>query len=183
MSTLYSLVSETSPKHALLRDAALVVLSSFLIGLFAHVSIPLPFTPVPIATQSLFVLLLSVLLGPKRGAAAVLLFLCQGAAGLPVFAGGAAGLAKLAGPTGGYLIGYMAAAYITGALAERKRTLLNASIAMTAGSAAIYLLGASYLATFVGLQKALLLGVVPFLLGDALKILASLRILRFLKWA
>src|ERR1700674_1128563 len=102
-----TLVIREEKIFSFLSSATLVILSSILIGLFAKVSIPLPFTPVPLATQSGVVLILAVLLGSKRAFAAVLLFLMQGAAGLPVFIKGA-GIAYLIGPTGGYLIGYLA---------------------------------------------------------------------------
>lgn len=166
-----------------LRDLTLVLLASFAIGLLAKASIPLPFTPVPLATQNTFILFLAVLLGARRAAAAVLAFLAQGALGLPVFAGGIGGLAKLVGPTGGYLFGYVAAAYIVGYLVERTRdkTVTKTFLALAAGTLVIYLFGASYLSTFIGLPKALLLGVAPFLLGDLLKIVFGLKLLSWLR--
>lgn len=166
----------------LFRDIALILLSSVVLGLFAKVSIPLPFTPIPIATQPHIVLLLAALLGAKRAGAAVLSFLTQGAFGLPVFAGGMGGIAILLGPRGGYLIGYLAAAFVVGWLLEkRKKTLGNTALALTAGNFVIYLFGAGYLSTMIGFQKAFVLGVAPFLIGDALKILACLKILQWFK--
>lgn len=167
-------------QYPLIRDAALVLLASFVLALFAKVAIPLPFTPVPIATQSAVVLLLGALLGARRATAAVFAFLAQGAMGLPVFAAGI-GLAYLFGPCGGYLFGYLAAAFVVGGLFERSKDLFSATLAMIAGTLVIYLFGAGYLATFIGLKKALLLGVAPFLLGDALKILVCLKIVQWFK--
>lgn len=155
---------------------------SVLISLFAQISIPLPFTPVPITTQSLMVILLGVLLG-RKAVYSVMAYLMQGAFGLPVFAGGLSGAAYLLGPTGGYLISYLLATYVIGAMLERKeRTSLNVFYAMGVGSLIIYLLGAARLACFVGIEKSLLLGVLPFLPGDLLKIFVGIRILKVLRW-
>ena len=163
-------------ERSLFRDACLVLLASFLICLSGQIAIPLWFTPVPLVTQNAVILLTALFLGPHRAAAAVFTFLLQGALGLPVFANGHAGIATLIGPTGGYLIGYLIAAYLTGYIAEKK----NPIAALIAGNLTIYLLGASYLATFVGLSKAFLLGIAPFILGDILKSIATLK---FFHWA
>jgi biotin transport system substrate-specific component len=129
--------------------------------------------------------LLSTLLGSKRAPAAVALFLAQGAFGLPVFTHGGCGLAYFFGPRGGYLIGYLVAAYTVGKVVELlgKRTLSTAFTAMLAGNAVLFLCGATWLSTFIGVEKAILLGVVPFLLGDLLKIACSLKILHWMGWA
>ena len=171
MSHVESIVLEK--KNSLILDFTLVLLSSILIGLFGQIAIPLPFTPVPIATQSHVVLLLASFLGSKRAVLATILFLAQGAFGLPVFAGGMGGAAWLLGPTGGYLIGYVAAAFVTGYLVQqmKNRTSWKIFSAMAAGNAIIFLFGASYLSKFVGVEKAFLLGVAPFLLGDFLKLM------------
>ncbi len=178
-----AIVSESN--HSRTRSACLVILSSILIGLFAKAAIPLPFTPIPIATQGSIVLLLSCVLGSRRSFAAVLGFLIQGAAGLPVFAEGAGGLAVLFGPRGGYLIGYLAAAWLVGHLAEtaKNRTPANLFLILSAGTAMFFLFGVPYLATFIGFKKALILGALPFLLGDLLKIFACIKILQWFGWA
>lgn len=165
------------------RDITLVLLASFVISLSGYVSIPLWFTPVPIATQNSVVLLMGALLGSRRGAAATFAFLAQGALGLPVFSNGAFGFHHFFGPTGGYLVGYLIAAFVAGYIAERRSTILSAIGALTAGNLIIYLCGASYLATFVGLSKAFLLGVAPFLIGDILKSLVALKILHWAGWS
>lgn len=165
---------------AFFRDFSLAILSSILIGLFAQIAIPLPFTPVPIATQPHLILLLAALLGPNRIVAAVLMFLAQGLMGLPVFAGAVGGALILTGPTGGYLLGYIAAAFVTGHLIEKmkEKTPLKIFGAMALGNGVIFLMGAAYLSTFIGVQKAILLGVVPFLLGDFLKLIFCTKIFR-----
>ena len=163
-------------EHTVARDLLLVLLASFAIALSGKISIPL--TPVPIATQNIVVLLLSAFLGPRLGFAATLLFLAQGAMGFPVFSTPTG----LFGPTAGYLIGYSLASFLTGYLAERNKTLANAALALLAGHAVVYLCGVSYLSTFIGLNKALLLGAAPFLLGDLLKTLAALHILKWARW-
>jgi biotin transport system substrate-specific component len=157
-----------------LSDLTIVAFTSLIIGLFSQISIPLWFTPIPLATQNIVILAAAALLGARRAFAATVLFLIEGAAGFPFFAGGAAGLAVLIGPRGGYLLGYAIAAFITGYLFEKKKHPL---IALAAGQAIIFALGASYLATFIGWQKAIALGVAPFLFGDFLKTIACWKLL------
>ena len=159
----------------LVTSVALIVIGSLLTALAARVTIPLPFTPVPITGQTFAVLLTGAVLGSRRGAASMALYVAQGLAGLPVFAGGKAGLAVLLGPTGGYLIGFIVAAFVTGWLAEHgwDRRPLTTALAMVLGNVVIYLFGVSWLAAFVGVERAPLLGLVPFLPGDLFKILLA----------
>lgn len=166
------------------KNIGLVLGASILLGLFAHVVIPLPFSPIPIVLQVSLVLLLSVLLGSKKAVAAVLAFLGQGAMGLPVFAGGAAGIPFLCGPKAGYYFGYLIAAYVTGRLIEisGKKSLFHAALAMFAGNILIYLFGAAWLATFIGANQALLLGVAPFIVGDFVKVACGLKFLQWIGW-
>jgi biotin transport system substrate-specific component len=153
-------------------DILLVTAGSLVVAVSALIQVRLPFTPIPITAQTLAVLLVGVLLGSRRGGLALLAYLGQGLAGLPVFAGGGFGLAHLLGPTGGYLIGFAAAAFLVGWLAERgwDRRPLAALGAMTLGNLVIYAIGAGWLAWMVGPNQALALGVAPFVLGDVLKI-------------
>lgn len=158
---------------------ALVVLGSALIGLAAQIAVPLPFSPVPVTGQTLAVLLVAASLGSRLGAASVALYVVEGLVGLPVFAGGTFGVARLAGPTGGYLLGFIAAAALVGALAERgwDRRVRTCALAMLVGEVVIYAVGLAWLARFplsVGLLEA---GLLPFLVGDAYKLaLAALAV-------
>jgi biotin transport system substrate-specific component len=166
-----------------LQDLFLIGMGSVLISLCASISIKLPFTPVPLALAPHLCLALGVMLGSKRGALAVLAYLLQGVMGLPAFALGASRLLHLLGPRGGYLLGYVAATYVTGYLIEKmqERTAYKTFLALATGNGIIYLLGVSQLSLFIGFKSAVLLGMLPFLLGDALKLLlVSKGIKRFL---
>lgn len=158
--------------RAWIYDSFLVLGGSFLIALSAQIAIPLPFSPVPITGQTFAVLTVGMLLGRWRGTAAVLAYLTEGVLGLPVFAGGVAGVAKIAGPTGGYLVSFLPAAYLAGYLAEKDwdRKISTTFLAMILGNIIIFGFGAFWLGRFVGLDKAVSLGVVPFLIGDVVKI-------------
>ena len=158
-----------------LRDLLLVLLGDLSVSIMAHIKVPLPFTPVPLTGQTFAVLLVGASLGARRGAAAMTLYTLMGALGLPVFAGGASGLAYLAGPTLGYLAGFIAAAYLIGRLAEHglERSLRTSLLPFLLGTLVIYLFGAGWLALSYGMEKALALGVLPFLAGDALKLLLA----------
>lgn len=158
-------------KLSWLKDLFLIGMGSILIALCAPIAIKLPFTPVPLAIASHVCLFLGIVLGPRRGALAVIFYLLQGAAGLPVFALGDAGLLHLLGPRGGYLLGYVAAAYLAGTLNEKKgeRSSTNLFLAITLGNLVIYILGVGQLSCFLGFKSALLLGMLPFLIGDLLK--------------
>jgi biotin transport system substrate-specific component len=153
-------------------DILLVLAGSLLVAISALIQIRLPFTPVPITAQTLAVLLIGALLGSRRGGLALLAYLGEGLAGLPVFSGGGFGLAHLLGPTGGYLVGFAAAAFVTGWLAEHSwdRRPLTAFAAMLIGNLVIYAFGVAWLSTLVGYGQAWALGVAPFILGDLLKI-------------
>ncbi len=151
------------------RDAAMVLLGSWLVAALAQIVIPLQ--PVPLTGQTLGVLLVGAALGWRRGVLALAAYVLQGAAGLPFFAGGASGVARLLGPTGGYLIGFIFAAALTGWLSERgwDRRFWGTLLAMALGNAVIYAFGIPWLAQFVGWPRALEVGLLPFLLGDAIK--------------
>lgn len=161
-----------------IRSLFLIVLGSLLLAGLAQVQIVLPFTPVPITVQTFGVLLLGSLLGSKRGAASIVLYLAEGVSGLPFFAGGASGLGILTGATAGYLVGFVGAAYVIGLLAERglERSVRTSIIPFLVGTIIIYAFGVTWLSIVLGsLSKAITLGMVPFLIGDAFKlILASL---------
>jgi biotin transport system substrate-specific component len=146
-----------------------------MMALGAHVRIPLPGTPVPVTLQTFFVYLAGATLGPVLGPASQAIYLLIGAVGLPVFAGGAGGLHYLlAGPTAGYLIGFVAATSLIGWLVRRREDLGVAWIllSMAAGSTALYACGVAWLAwSFdLSLADAIAKGFLPFLLGDAAKV-------------
>jgi biotin transport system substrate-specific component len=147
----------------LLSDAAAVLGVSLLVAVSAQVAIPLPFTPVPVTLQTLVVLLCATALGSRRGPMAILLYLAEGAAGLPVFSAGRAGIGHLLGPTGGYL-----------AEAGWTRKPLRAFAALLAGSACIYIPGMIWLGVSVGYSRVIALGLLPFLPGEGFKLAACL---------
>jgi biotin transport system substrate-specific component len=159
-------------ERSYMKDFCLVILASFAIGLAAHIAIPLWFTPVPLSTQNIVIISLSALLGSRRAFLATLAFLAQGAMGLPVFANGGAGLLAILGPTGGYLVGYLVASFVVGYLVERQKGL---GFSFLMGHIAIFGCGAGYLASFVGMEKAILLGIAPFILGDILKTIVAVK--------
>ncbi len=166
------------------ESAALVVGFSILMGLLARVSVPLPFTPVPVTGQTLGVLLAGAVLGGPRAAAAMVLYLAQGLAGLPVFStAGPGGPAQLLGPTGGYLLSYPLAAFLVGFLAERWQATPGGSPwrpsrklrllpALLCGEAVIFAMGASWLGALSRQTPAAVLqaAVWPFLPGEILKV-------------
>jgi len=144
---------------------------SLLLTLAAKTQVP--FYPVPLTLTTLVVLLIGAAYGARLAAATVGLYLFEGLVlGLPVFAGPSAGIGYLASPTIGYLLAYLPAATLVGLLAERgyDRKLGSALVMMAAGEAVILGAGASWLAVMIGAEKAWTLGVLPFLLGDALKL-------------
>ncbi len=162
----------TDRTRALAYDAVLVIGGSLLVALFAQISIDLPFTPVPITGQTFAVLLVGALLGSQRGAAALTAYLVEGVAGLPFFAGGESGIVILAGPKGGYLVGFVAAAFVVGWLAERgwDRRIPTTALAMLIGNVIIYLFGVLRLGALIGFDKAPTLGLLPFIPGDLIKL-------------
>lgn len=156
--------------------AALVLFASVFIALAAQVAIPLPGTPVPVTGQTFAVLLVGAALGSRLGLSAVALYVIQGAAGLPVWSPGASvGLARLGGPTGGYIIGFLVAAFVVGLLAERgwDRRLWTAALAMLAGEVVIYAIGVPWLARFVPAERVLDAGLIPFIGGDLWKLVTA----------
>ncbi|HTZ51306.1 MAG TPA: biotin transporter BioY, partial [Spirochaetia bacterium] len=173
------LVRPADPRLARVFDAALVAGFSLLIALSAQVAIPLPFTPVPVTLQTFAVILTGCLLGSGRGALAALLYLAEGSAGLPFFSGGTAGLAHLFGPTGGYLVGCVAAALVAGLLSERRpgRSWLGRLLTLAAADIVVFVFGVTWLGAFTGMARAVVLGFVPFVVGDALKIAVAWGIL------
>lgn len=173
--------------------AALVTAGSIFTALCAQFTIVLPFTPVPITGQTFAVLAVGGLLGSRLGATSLLLYMAWGSVGLlwgsqadgfKVFANGANGWEVIAGPTGGYIVGFIAAAYVVGWLAERgfDRRPWSMALAMAVGNVVIYVFGLPWLDHFYPGQ-ALELGLYPFVAGDAAKLLLAASLLPIGRWA
>ena len=161
------------------KEAAIGITASVMLAICAPFTIHLPFTPIPVTLQVQVALFLSAFLGPKKAVWMIGAFLSQGIMGWPVFAGGASTIATLMGPRGGYLLGYLIAAYAVGKLYQTRKSKnpISLFLAMLAGNLIIYLCGFSWLASFVGAKKAYLLGIAPFALAD----LTKLTLFAFLK--
>ena len=170
--TYADIIRPQTKTRAWLYDVALVLTGSLLIALTAQIAIPLPFTPVPITGQLFGVLIIPALLGSRRGVLAVAAYLAEGLAGLPFFAAGVAGPAILMGTTGGYLIGFLVTAMVVGYLSEQgwDRKVGSTFLMMAFAVLIDYALGAIWLSHFVPSSMILDLGVLPFVVGDALKI-------------
>ena len=174
-ATVADIWQPSEKRLAQLYDLTLIVGGSVLIALCAKLRIVLPFGPVPVTGQTFAVVITGALLGPWRGSLAVLAYLAQGAAGLPVFAFGG-GFGVFAGPTGGFLVGFLPAAFITGSLARRgwDRRISTTILAMILGNAAIYACGLLWLCCLMGATTTVLAaGLYPFIAGDLLKIVLA----------
>ena len=155
-----------------------VIFVTVLTAAAAQLSFPLPFTPVPFTIQPLVVLIGAAALGSRLGALSQILYLTLGIAGLPVFAYAPElpqGLARLLGPSGGYLMAFPIAAFVTGTLAERgfDRHFLTSMLAMGVGLSIIFAGGVWWIARFAGLETALATGLNPFIVVDVIKIVAA----------
>ncbi|MGE5574284.1 MAG: biotin transporter BioY [Bacteroidota bacterium] len=159
--------------HSLTRIALFAAITSVL----AFVSVPLPFSPVPVTAQSLAAMLAGLLLGPREGALSQLLYVLLGAAGMPIFAGNTSGIGVLAGPTGGYLWGFAAGAYVIGSMVQKRANVkppgtgFSVFACVVGGVVVVYLFGILQLSltTRLPLGKAIVAGALPFIPGDLLK--------------
>jgi biotin transport system substrate-specific component len=162
------------PRAGVLTDVLLVLAGVGLVAASAQVSIPLPFTPVPITGQTFAVVLVGAALGPVLGFASLFLYVAIGIAGAPIYADGDEGWETFLGPTGGYLIGFVVAAAVTGLLAERKwdRKFPSSLAAMLTGNVLIYVPGLIWLAAEIdtNLEDTLEAGLYPFVIGDLIKL-------------
>jgi biotin transport system substrate-specific component len=162
------------PRAGLLRDAVLVLAGTGLVAAAAQVSISLPFTPVPLTGQTFAVVLVGASLGALRGTASLALYLWLGVAGAPIYADQAHGWNVLTSATGGYIVGFVLAAAVTGFLAERRwdRRFSSAVAAMLTGNVVIYLVALPWLAVVLetDLEQTLELGLYPFVPGDIFKL-------------
>lgn len=176
--TIADLVRPTEKRNARIYDAALIAGGSLVIAGSAQIAVGLP---VPVTGQTFAVLMLAALLGSRRGVLCVLAYLAEGLMGLPVFSQGRAGPAMFFGPTGGFLLGFVPAAYVVGALAERgwDRRAITTMLAMVLGSVAMYACGLAWLSCLDNLLgrplggSVLAVGLYPFLVGDVLKIVLA----------
>ncbi|MER0479910.1 biotin transporter BioY [Streptomyces sp. Edi2] len=169
-AVLADLLPAATASRARVRDAALVLGGAALTGIAAQIAVPVPGSPVPVTGQTFAALLVGASLGASRGALSLALYALAGLAGLPWFAGGTSGAG---GATLGYIVGMLLAATVVGALARRggDRGVLRTAATMAAGTAVIYAVGVPYLALSTGMSlgQAVAAGLVPFLIGDALK--------------
>ncbi|HSL30965.1 MAG TPA: biotin transporter BioY [Anaerolineales bacterium] len=178
MTTLASTIyTRTFPRTTdWLRDVILITLGASFVAMLGQLKIALPFTPVPLTGQTFAVLLVGATLGSIRGVASMILYMVLGALGLPVFAGGESGLAYLSGATLGYLIGFVIAAYVIGLLAEHgmERSLRTSMLPFLTGTLIIYIFGVAWLTVMLGsFDRAVAAGLLPFLIGDAIKLVAA----------
>jgi biotin transport system substrate-specific component len=163
----------------------MMVYASLLAALMAAGAfISIPIGPVPIVLQNMFVFLAGLLLGSRWGLAGVAVYLLTGACGLPVFAGGLGGIGRIVGPTGGYLMGYLPAVFVAGYISEKTGKRVGYDIlAMICATAVLYACGVTWLKILTGMtwSKTMLAGMYPFLVGDALKIVAAAVIAKALR--
>ncbi len=162
-----------------------ITYSSLFVALIAAGAfLAIPIGPVPIVLQNMFVLLAGIILGPRWGLACVGIYLLIGACGLPVFHNGKAGIGVIFGPTGGYLLGYLPAVFITGLISKAGNHKMIANIfAMIAGSIIVYAAGVPWLkaVTGMGWSKAFAVGMYPFIPGDIIKIIVAAFIAQAIK--
>ena len=172
MNTIPRVLSERVIRGSAVTNVMLVVAASALIAIAAQIAIDVPFSPVPLTMQPIAVLLVGVVLGSRRGAAAAMLYLFEGASGAPVFAQLHGGFVWLAGATAGYLWSYPFAAFVAGWFSERNwsSTIVKSVAGMLVALAVIYAGGFSWLAVLTNVRTAFVLGVAPFIGADIVKI-------------
>ncbi len=159
----------------LLKDIVMAAIGITFIGIFAQIHIVLPHTPVPITGQTFAVLLMGSAYGARRSFLTTALYLLVGVIGLPVFAAGASGATILFGASAGYLFGFIPAASLVGFLNEKfgSQSVAKNVVFIALGSVVVFIFGAGFLSFTLGIKKAFMLGVLPFLPGDAIKILLA----------
>lgn len=170
-------VVDSWAEKSVVKNASLVLGLVALTAVCAQVAIPLPFTPVPLTLQTFAVLAGAAALGAERAVIAQVLYILLAVAGLPVLAEGSSGAETVVGATGGYLVGFVVASYVVGRIAQRGAThkVSSTVVAYVVGSAIIYTLGVAWLAHVTGwsILESVSKGMVPFLIGDAIKALAA----------
>jgi biotin transport system substrate-specific component len=178
-NTIAGVVRPVDKIRGIVFDFLIIICGSLLVGISAKIRVYLPFTPVPVTGQTFVVLMLGALFGSYRGALTMLAYLLEGVLGLPVFTS-VTGAAALFGPTGGYLVGFIVAAYIVGRLSEMgwDRRVLTTVAAMLIGDAVLLAFGFVWLTLLLAdVKTAFIAGVVVFLPGDILKITLAAAIL------
>lgn len=180
-------MTQTTKKYSKTTYLVICGLFAALTAICSYITIPLGFTPVPINFALLGVYLAGGILGKKYGSLSIAVYLLMGAVGIPVFAGFAAGVGVLAGPTGGYLVGYLVAAFLIGLILDLKFNSDNkfaiCLVALIIGLIACYTLGTIWfiISTGTGFKAALVACVIPFLPGDAVKIILASILIRKLR--
>ena len=162
-------IAERLKRTVNLKSVLVTLLGSMVIAISAPFTIFLPFSMVPITLQMNVAFLVAYLLGPKRGVFAVGLFLMQGLMGLAVFAGGTFGVAGLIGPRGGYILGYFIASFVISSFNPKR--LMDYFKMYSLATLTVYFFGFMWLSTFIGFYKAFLFGILPFVVGDFIKII------------
>ena len=170
-------MSDTMPAQDSVKPMIYASLFAALTAIGAFIKIPIPASPVPITLQVFFVLLAGLVLGSRWAGTGMAVYVVLGIIGFPVFSGGLSGIGVILGPTGGYLIGFIPAAFVTGLIAETFGRSTPVRIgAMIAGISVIYLFGVTQLSLVASLpiRQSVVLGVLPFLIGDSIKLAAAL---------
>lgn len=167
-------------KHRVAVELMVACLGSCFLAVMSQVAILLSMTPIPVTLQTFAVFLLGGILGSRRAVYSVLAYLIQGCCLLPVFAGGVSNPLWILGPHAGFLISFAAGAFIIGKMVEKNRrsNILYILMALTLGQMVIFAIGMGWLSCYIGLEKAFLCGVLPFLSGAALKIVAASVVIR-----
>lgn len=174
MISINSMIHTGSQERSRSFVFAQIALSSLLIAFCAQISIPLPFTPVPMTLQTLAIMMVGVMLGSRNGALAVIMYIAESMLGLPVLASGKVNPLALIGPAGGYIVGFVFQAYLVGWFSERRHMLGKSTVMLgiSLASALQLTVGALWLGQFVGFKYVVAMGILPYLAGEAVKIFA-----------
>jgi len=166
-------------ENNIILDVVFIIFGSVFVALSSQLAFYLPFSPIPITGQTFAVLFIGAVLGSRRGGLSLTLYVLEGLIGLPVFAGGTGGMAIFFGPTAGYLVGFIPAVILVGYLSEKgfSRNRISMFFTLLLGLAVIYLFGVFRLLSFVEYEKVFILGITPFLVGDAIKTVMAMIII------